>query len=147
MRGAALMVLLVAFAVEAANVSIERPRWLNPYTPKEGDEELIFTPPGFDKPGKPVIASGKNLARLRILVTEVGSDQPTFCRINVVGPDGNYYQPQRTRLTPYSLTGQWPRTLAGNRPGKAPIRYLGRFFYSSGETDIFVSPGRYRIEV
>ncbi|MGB0580539.1 MAG: CehA/McbA family metallohydrolase [Limisphaerales bacterium] len=147
MRGAALFVLLTAFMAEAANVSVERPRWLNPYTAKEGDEELIFTPPGFDKPGKPAIASGGNVARLRILVTEVGADQPSFCRINVVGSDGNYYQPQKNRLTPYSLTGQWPKTLAGNRPGKAPIRYLGRFFYSNGETDIYVPPGNVRIEV
>ncbi len=32
------------------------------------------------------------------------------------------------RLLPFSLTGKWPDTLAGNRPSKAPIRYFGRFF-------------------
>jgi len=147
MRGAALIVLLAALTAEAANVSIERPRWLKPYAPKEGDEELIFTPPGFNKPGKPAIAKGDHLARLRIKVLDAVTGNPTFCRINVVGPDGNFYQPQKTRLTPYSLTGQWPKTLAGNRPGKAPIRYLGRFFYSNGDTDIFVPPGANRIEV
>lgn len=147
MRGAVLIVLLAAFVAEAANVSLERPRWLKPYAPKEGDEELIFTPAGFDKPGQPAIARGDNLARLRIQVLDEGTGEATFCRINVVGPDGNYYQPQKTRLTPYSLTGAWPKTLAGNRPGKAPIRYLGRFFYSNGASGVYVPPGRIRIEV
>src|SRR5581483_1779823 len=35
----------------------------------------------------------------------------------------------------------------GNREGKAPIRYLGRFFYSWGQSDVEVPPGPVRVEV
>ena len=134
-------------SIPAAEVSTVPPRWLQPYAAKAGDEDLIFTPSGFDKPGKPAIAKGEEVARLRVTVRDAANGRPTFCRVNVVGADGNFYQPQKTHLTPYSLTGTWPRTLAGNRPGKAPIRYLGRFFYSSGEFEIYVPPGAVRIEV
>jgi hypothetical protein len=135
------------FSVTAAEVSVEPPRWLQNYSPKAGDEELIFTPEGFDRPGKPAIATGGDVVRLRVSVRDKADGRPTFCRVNVVGGDGNFYQPQKTHLTPYSLTGVWPKTLAGNRPGKAPIRYFGRFFYSTGEFEIFVPPGPVRIEV
>jgi len=120
---------------------------LRPYQPRSGDEELIFTPAGFDKPGQPAIAQGEHVARLRVAVRDQATDRPTPCRVNVIGQDGNFYQPQRSHLTPYSLTGMWPKTLAGNRPGKAPIRYFGRFFYTNGEFEIFVPPGPVRIEI
>ena len=66
----------------------------------------------------------------------------TPCRINVVGADGNFYQPAENRLSPYSLTGQWPDTGKGNRQGKGPFRYLGRFFYTTGETEVAVPAGQ-----
>ena len=66
--------------------------------------------------------------------------------MNVIGPDGQFYQPTPGRLFPYSLTGQWPKTGKGNREGKAPIRYLGRFFYMTGEVQVAVPAGRVRIE-
>ena len=69
------------------------------------------------------------------------------CRINVVGSDGHFYQPATNPLSPYSLTGQWPKTGKGNREGKAPIRYLGRFFYTTGTVEVAVPPGWVRIEV
>jgi hypothetical protein len=62
------------------------------------------------------------------------SDQPdcfSACRMNVVGPDGNFYHPAANQLSAYSLTGQWPKSGKGNREGKAPFRYLGRFFYTT----------------
>ena len=55
--------------------------------------------------------------------------------------------PRANPLSPYSLTGQWPKTGKGNREGKAPIRYLGRFFYSSGEVEVAVPAGSVRVEV
>ena len=113
------------------------------------DEALIFTPPGFDKVGVPAVAEGPQTGRLRITVRDVRTGQPTFCRVNVVGPDGNYYEPKESHLKIYSLTGQWPKWPKGwgNRPGKAPIRYFGRFFYCTGEATIDVPAGSVRIEV
>lgn len=35
----------------------------------------------------------------------------------------------------------------GNRPEKAPWRYLGRFFYSTGDVAVDVPPGKVRVEV
>jgi putative membrane-bound dehydrogenase-like protein len=64
-----------------------------------------------------------------------------------VGPDGNFYQPAANRLTPYSLVGQWPDSGLGNRPGKAPIRYYGRYFYSTGETTVNVPAGEVHVLV
>ena len=147
-----LSVFAVAFNLmipesHAAGVSIERPRWLDPYQPRTGDEELIFMPKGFSRPGKPAIAKGKDLAHLKMTVIDDATGRPTPCRVNVVGADGNFYQPQKTHLSPFSLTGTWPTTLAGNRPGKAPIRYFGRFFYTTGQFEISVPPGSVRVEV
>ncbi len=115
----------------------------------EADERLIFTPPGFDKVGFPAVASENNSGRVKIRVIDQANGQPTFCRINVVGSDGNYYEPARNYLTKYSFTGVWPNwpKAWGNRQGKAPVRYLGRFFYSYGQAEVAVPPGKTRIEV
>jgi len=106
-----------------------------------------MTPSGFARPGLPKIASGGNTARLRIIIRDRTTGLPTACRLNVVGPDGNFYQPAPNRLSPYSLIGQWPKTGKGNREGKSPIRYLGRFFYATGEVEVAVPCGLLRIEV
>jgi len=113
------------------------------------DEALIFTPPGFGKVGVPAVADGPQAGRLRITIRDTRTGQPTFCRVNVVGPDGNYYEPKESHLKIHSLTGQWPKWPKGwgNRPGKAPIRYFGRFFYCSGEATVDVPAGSVRIEV
>ena len=113
------------------------------------DEALIFTPPGFDKVGVPAVAEGPQVGRLRITFRDGRTGQPSSCRVNVVGPDGNYYEPAESHLTLYSLTGQWPKWPKGwgNRPGKAPIRYFGRFFYCTGEATVDVPAGSVRIEV
>jgi putative membrane-bound dehydrogenase-like protein len=106
-----------------------------------------LTPPGFAQPGLPKTASGENTTRLRIIIRDRSTGLPTACRINVVGPDGNFYQPAPNRLSPYSLSGQWPKTGKGNREGKSPIRYVGRFFYATGEVELTVPCGLVRIEV
>ncbi len=108
------------------------------------DEALIFTPSGFDHEGKPAVASGPKTARLKVTIVDSATGKPTFCRVNAVGADGNFYQPQDNRLKPFSLTGTWPETLAGNRPTKAPIRYFGRFFYTDGRFEVDVPEGPVR---
>ncbi len=116
-------------------------------TPPEG-EGFFFTPRGFDREGKPIQAAGPATGRLKITVRDAATGRPTFCRINVVGPDGNFYQLPDNYLSPYALTGQWPKPGQwGNRTDKAPYRYLGRFFYSWGETEVAVPAGPVRVEV
>jgi putative membrane-bound dehydrogenase-like protein len=110
------------------------------------DESLVFTPPGFEKPGAPATDPGENPSRLEISINDASTGRPTACRVNVVGPDGRFYQPAENSLTPYSLTGEWPKTGKGNRVGKAPIRYFGRFFYTAGNVTVAVPAGRVRIE-
>jgi putative membrane-bound dehydrogenase-like protein len=105
------------------------------------DDALLFTPQGFTRAGLPRTASGPGTGTLRIQVVAKSTGKPTPCRLNVVGHDGNFYQPEPNRLTPYSLTGQWPETGKGNREGKAPFRYYGRFFYTAGEIEVKVPAG------
>jgi putative membrane-bound dehydrogenase-like protein len=120
---------------------------LGPLNVAADDEALVFTPPGFSQVGKPVTATGEGLGQLDIVVRDKATGRPTPCRINVVGPDGNFYQPAGGPLTPYSLTGEWPKTGKGNRVGKAPIRYFGRYFYSTGDARVAVPAGAFRVEV
>ncbi len=111
------------------------------------DEAAIFTPPGFDRPGQVLAADATTAAQLHVTIADEATGEPTLCRVNVVGPVGNFYQPKDNPLAEFSLNGTWPETLAGNRPTKAPIRYFGHFFYTSGEFDVEVPAGAVRIEV
>ena len=111
------------------------------------DNAYVVTPPGFSRPGVAKTTSFAMGGHLRIIIHDRATGKPTACRLNVVGPEGNFYQPITNRLSSYSLTGEWPKTGKGNREGKAPVRYLGRFFYSNGEVDIAVPTGSVRIEV
>ncbi|WP_422931354.1 PVC-type heme-binding CxxCH protein [Singulisphaera sp. PoT] len=115
------------------------------YSP--ADDAILFTPSGHAKVGMPAEANGADAAHLRLVVTDKATGKPTPCRINVVGPDGNYYEPAEGQLKKYSLSGQWPGKGWGNRVDKAPIRYFGRFFYTNGRTQANVPPGILRIEV
>ena len=115
--------------------------------PAADDEAFIVTPPGFSRPGEARTATGAGTARLRLNIRDRATGRPTPCRLNVVGPDGDFYQPAANPLSPYSLTGQWPKTGKGNREGKAPIRYFGRFFYTTGEIEVAVPAGPVRVEV
>ncbi len=129
----------VSFTVAIVFVSSAR-------TTSADDETYVMTPPGFAEPGLPKTASGANSARLQILIRDRATSLPTACRINVIGPDGNFYQPAANRLSSNSLVGQWPKTGKGNREGKSPIRYFGRFFYATGEVELTVPCGLVRIE-
>lgn len=119
-----------------------------PVNPTE--EAALFTPAGFAKPGKLAVAEGAEgaeVGRLKLTVRDQATGQPTPCRVNVVGPDGNYYQPDHD-LKLYGFTDNWPQNDSrGNRPGKGPFRYLGWFFYSRGEDRVAVPAGQVRVEV
>ncbi len=111
------------------------------------DEAYIFTPPGFEHEGKVAVAEGPTAGRIEVTIIEAATGKPTPCRVNVVGPDGNFYQPKENPLAAFSLNGKWPDTLAGNRPSKAPIRYFGHFFYTTGTFAVDVPEGAVRVEV
>ncbi len=115
---------------------------------KPEDESFFFTPPGFAHEGQVARAEGKKSGLLKIVVRDTATGQLTPCRISVVGPDGNFYQPASNHLSQYALTGQWPKSGAwGNRLEKGPYRYLGRFFYTTGVIDVAVPPGKSRVEL
>lgn len=116
--------------------------------PSPEGEDFFFIAKGFPQEGVPKTASGAETSPIRIVVRDSATRKPTPCRIAVVGPDGNFYQPSANRLTPFAMTGKWPaKGEWGNRADKAPYRYLGRYFYSTGETELAVPAGSVRIEV
>jgi putative membrane-bound dehydrogenase-like protein len=119
----------------------------SPREPTPGDEALLFTPPGFEKVGVPKSAAGSQAGQLTITIRDSATDKPTFCRVNVVGPDGNFYEPTDNALREHSLTGIWPKSGWGNRTGKGPFRYYGHFFYCDGNATVTVPAGTARIEV
>lgn len=104
-------------------------------------EALIHTPAGFAVAGEPRDAVRGPSGRVKVTMLDAADGRPTFCRVNVVGADGHFYEPRDTVLSPYSLHR------LGNRPGKGPFRYYGWFFYSAGEFEVEVPPGATRVEV
>jgi hypothetical protein len=111
------------------------------------DEALIFTPPGHSQPGQAITLTEDQGVLVSIVVRDRATGKPTFCRLNVVGPDGNYYQPPASHpYTAYSLIGRWPESGAGNREAKAPIRHFGHFFYCAGQVSLRVPKGGIWIE-
>ncbi len=105
------------------------------------EEAFMHTPPGFDKPGKPAVAKEPGTATLRVTIVDAATGKPTFCRVNVVGPDGNYYQPADHPL------GPWSRHKFDFRETYSPSRYYGWFFYTNGDFQVTVPAGSSRIEV
>jgi hypothetical protein len=137
---AALVVLAIVLTAVWTALAIAHP----PPEPPRVDlaaEALIHTPPGFAHEGKPAVYRGDNLARLQVTIVDRATGQPTYCRVNVVGADGNFYEPQENVLAPWSLHR------LGNRPGKGPFRYYGWFFYTPGTFEVEVPPGATQIEV
>jgi putative membrane-bound dehydrogenase-like protein len=138
-------VRLVAFSLVAVAVLF------GAETTRANDEAYLFTPAGFSRPGQAILEPPVTSGRVKLTIRDARTGEPTFCRVNVVGADGNFYYPKQNYLTRFALTGQWtgkpPNRALGNRLGKAPIRYLGRFFYSWGQSEVDVPPGPVRVEV
>src|SRR5687767_1523828 len=67
------------------------------------EEAFIHTPAGFSKEGRPAVAEGGQTGTVRLTVLDADTGKPTFCRVNVVGGDGNYYEPADHTLAPWSL--------------------------------------------
>ncbi len=108
--------------------------------PQPSLEDEIHRVPGQKTVGKPAQKPPSVGHKLAIRVADE-SGKPTFCRINVVGSDGQFYEPPDHVLAPWSLSK------LGNRVGKGPFRYYGWYFYSNGESEVVVPPGGTRIEV
>ncbi len=121
---------LLGIAIASAAIARAEHGQFDRTTPDPREEAYIFTPAGFAVAGKAAIAAGANVARLNVTIVDRATGKPTPCRVNVVASDGNFYQPRDNPLAAFSLLNTWPETLAGNRPGKAPIRYFGHFFYT-----------------
>jgi putative membrane-bound dehydrogenase-like protein len=135
-------------AVAAAFRALPRPARTAPADPHAAKvEAFLFTPSGFPAPGRPRTVTGPQAAKLELTVRDQRTGKPTPCRINVVGPDGNFYQPPADDLSPFALTGDWPKVGRANRSGKGPFRYWGHFFYSRGNTTVEVPAGKVRIEI
>jgi hypothetical protein len=139
-RACALLPLLICLVVAARGQSLTSAQLKS--------EAFLFTPTGFEQEGEPRWATGAHVGQLQIVVRDAATGRVTPCRMNVVGPDGNFYQPPPNRLSLYALTGSWPKPGSkGNRIGKAPYRYVGRFFYTTGESTVSVLPGLVRVEI
>jgi hypothetical protein len=104
-------------------------------------EALIHTAPGVLVAGTPAVADSAQSSLLNLRVLDAATGEPTFCRVNVIGPDGNYYEPEAHAQQPWSLQR------LGNRKEKGPFRYYGWFFYCDGEESIRVPAGDCTIEV
>ncbi len=116
-----------------------QPRAAPESTPAE--EAALHTPAGFAKEGRPAVAQGERIGTLQVTVLDQETGQPTLCRVNIVGADGNYYEPRQNPLAPWSLQR------IANRLGKGPFRYYGWFFYTPGEFSVAVPAGPVRVEV
>lgn len=106
----------------------------------EREEAFIHTSPGFSKPGKPLVATGKT-AVLQVTVIDRATGKPTGCRVNVIGPKGNFYEPE-TNLLAY-----WSRQKIASGETHGPSRYYGWYFYTNGQFKVTVPVGTVRVEV
>jgi hypothetical protein len=98
-------------------------------------ERFIHTASVNDAPGKPSIAP-TSAPLLSVKVIEADTGELVMYRVNVIGADGNYYEPVGNPLAPWSLQR------LGNRITKGPFRYYGWFFYSQSMFDMQVPPGK-----
>jgi putative membrane-bound dehydrogenase-like protein len=111
------------------------------------EDANVFTPPGFERIGVRKVASGPDVGRLHISIRDSMTGNKLPCRVNVVGADGNYYEPEINPLKEHTYTSEWPDAGWGNRVLRAPARYLGRPFYTTGECSVEVPAGTVRVEI
>lgn len=104
-------------------------------------EDEIHRIPNSNIVGRPATVVPVHSGTLRLTVRDVEHGMPTFCRVNVIGQDGLYYEPEVNPLKPWSLSR------LGNRAGKGPIRYYGWFFYTNGQCEVAVPAGVTQVEV
>src|SRR5437899_4181 len=102
LRGVGLLSLFATCAVLTAQGQAPAPASKKPAVNPE-HEASLFTPSGSNRPGKPVTAAADKTGKIQLTVRDAATDKPTFCRVNVVGPDGNFYQPAKNYLSPYAL--------------------------------------------
>lgn len=105
------------------------------------EEAFIATPPGFDKPGKPQPAPENDAASITVTVVNQATEEPIACRVNIVGSDGNYYEPKDNPLF------AWSRERTAINESHSPSRYWGWYFYTTGKFTVQVPAGATRIEV
>ena len=107
------------------------------------EEAFVHTPRGFKYPGEPktVASDDREAGTLRLRIFAGESEKLAACRVTIVGPDGNFYEPTENRLGPWSRQ----RTNSGETHG--PSRYFGWYFYTTGECEVRVPAGRARVEV
>lgn len=129
--------LVAVWFSRAANVQDRKPGTAT----AEQAEAVVHRQPGRNKPGEPKTADAAHSGTLELTILDAVSERPVFCRANVIGSDGNYYEPQDNPLKPWSLHR------LGNRKDKGPIRYYGWFFYCNGKCSVRVPPGKTRVEV
>src|SRR5271170_4106678 len=67
------------------------------------DDAFVVTPAGFSKPGIAITLSSGVIGHLQLTIRDHVTGQLTACRVNVIGPDGNFYQPATNRLSAFSL--------------------------------------------
>ena len=109
----------------------------------EKEEAFIHTPAGFERAGKParVRRDDANTATLRVTIVDVSSGERAACRVNVVGKNGNFYEPIEHTLSP------WSRQKTALNETHGPSRYYGWFFYTLGQFEVVVPTGKVRVEV
>ncbi|MCA9042057.1 MAG: CehA/McbA family metallohydrolase, partial [Planctomycetaceae bacterium] len=113
----------------------------DPPPPKETFDAEIHQRLGQPESGFPATTKEEKSGTLQLKIVDSRTGKPLLCRVNLRGPDGNYYEPPESSLNPYSLHR------LGNRKEKGPFRYYGWFFYSRGTESIPLPPGKTRIEV
>ena len=61
------------------------------------EEAFVHTLAGFEQPGKPLAVhpSDAPTAMLHVRIVDASSDQLTAARVNIVGPQGNFYEPRQ----------------------------------------------------
>ncbi|HTM47443.1 MAG TPA: CehA/McbA family metallohydrolase [Bryobacteraceae bacterium] len=89
----------------------------------------------------PVLSGATGVLRVRIFDTGRKSIVPA--RVNVIGSDNAFYEPDpgRNPLSEFSLKRK------GNRANVGPLRYYGSFFYTEGTFEVKLPPGPARVEV
>lgn len=129
-----LVMLLLALAVGFAQRDAAKQT-----TPDREPE--VHRLPGATRIGLPAVVKKDAGGTLKLKVVDAVTKQPVFCRIDVVGADGNHYEPTNNPLAPWSLHR------LGNRLGKGPFRYYGWFFYCNGTCDVALPAGTARVQV